>query len=99
MCDILHICVFVYVSMRVVFSVWQGQLGPVLTIVSDQGLMKAALHIIYSMKLRAMWFAGIDHQDHNCDNGVLPAIGLRHLSGKALFINRLHGGPKDTPGR
>lgn len=79
--------------------VWQGQLGPVLTIISDQGLTKAALHILYHMKLRAVWFAGIDHQDHNCDNAVLPAVGLRHASSKALFINRLHRGPKKAPGR
>ena len=81
-----------------VFCLDKGQLGPVLTIISDQGLTKAALHIMYHMKLRAVWFAGINHQDHNCDNGVLPAIGLRHLSGKALFINRLHRGPKKNPG-
>ena len=74
---------------------------PVLAITSDQGsqLFKAALHLGLELKLRLIWFPDINHIEHNVDKGIMLACNLDQLNEKALFLGRLHRGPKMAAGR
>ena len=77
-------------------------MGPtVLAITSDQGsqLFKAALHLSLELKLRLVWFPDINHVEHNVDKGIMAACDLEQLSEKALFLGRLHRGPKKIAGK
>ena len=93
------LCACMYVWMKFIYASGGLRDAAVLSIVSDQGLTKASLHMMYTMKLRCAWFPGVDHQEANCDKGIFSAINMGHCTDKALFMNRLYRGPKKSPGR
>ena len=54
---------------------------------------------MYIIKLRLVWFPDINHVEHNVDKGIMTACDLENLSEKALFLGRLHRGPKKAAGK
>ena len=67
--------------------------------ISDQGLFRTGIDLMYGLGLRVLYFPGIDHQESRIDTGMMEALDLGHLTGKALFLSRLTRGPEKKPGR
>ena len=77
-----------------------GPLRPrVLTLMSDQGLFRLALHLIVSMPLRVHWSPGPCHQESNIDSGILEALNLQHMTEKTNHIFKLLRGPQRGAGK
>ena len=72
---------------------------PVLTLMSDQGLFRMALHLIVSMPLRVHWSPGPCHIESNIDSGILEALNLQHMTEKTNHIVKLLRGPKRGEGK
>ena len=73
----------------------------VLSLTADQAspMFKAYLHLAERLGLRVIWFPDINHIESNVDSGIMKACDLDHLCEKALFLGRLHRGPKKAAGR
>ena len=72
---------------------------PVLTLMSDQGLFRLALHLTVSMPLRVHWSPGPCHIESNIDSGILEALNLQHMTKNINHVVKLLRGPKRGPGK
>ena len=74
---------------------------PILTMTSDQGsnLFATYVHLAYTIGLRLVYFADINHIESNVENGIFEVINFGHLIEKSLFLARLHHAPKRSEGR
>ena len=73
---------------------------PVLSMTSDQGssLFASQIHLLYSTRIRGVWFPDINHQESRVETDLLPVAGMGQLSEKNDFISKLHYGPKKKRG-
>lgn len=71
----------------------------VLSLMSDQGLFRLALHLTVSMPLRVHWCPGPCHIESNIDSGILEALNLQHMTEKTNHIAKLLRGSKRGPGK
>lgn len=54
--------------------------------------------LAYQLKLRVVWFPDTNHQESNVETNTLSACGLKQLSEKATFVQRLPHGPNKSVG-
>ena len=67
--------------------------------ISDQGLFRTGIDLMYGLGLRVLYFPGIDHIESRIDTGMMEALDLGHLSAKALFLSNLNHKPDLAPGK
>ena len=70
-----------------------------MSMISDQGLFRTGIDLMYGLGLRVLYFPGIDHIESRIDTGMMEALDLGHLSAKALFLSQLNFKPEFSPGK